>query len=929
MKRMLINATQPEELRVAIVDGQKLFNLDIEVPGRELKKANIYKGRITRVEPSLEAAFVDYGAERHGFLPMKEIARSYFSESAQSSGKRPTIREAIKEGQEVVVQVEKEERGNKGAALTTFLSLAGRYLVLMPNNPRAGGVSRRIEGQDRSELREAMSALEIPDGMGLIVRTAGIGKNIEELQWDLDYLLQLWSAIEQSADSREAPFLIYQESNVIIRSIRDHLRADIGEIVIDDENTFSQARQFIRQVMPNNERKLRLYEDRVPLFSRYQIESQIESAFQREVRLPSGGSIVIDHTEALTSIDINSARATKGSDIEETALNTNREAAVEIARQLRLRDLGGLFVIDFIDMTPSRNQREVENRLKEAMKEDRARVQIGRISRFGLLEMSRQRIRPSLGDSSNQVCPRCEGHGFIRSVDSLALSILRIIEEETLKESTARVMAQLPVEVATYLLNEKRQIIADIEQRHNLEIILIPNKYMETPKYEIERVRRQDEDTTEDLLSYESVTREPEAAAPLAATASTPSAEEPAVKQITPAAPAPVRQVAAPAEPAKENTESSGLIKRLFTSIFNPRTEQPAAGTQEESTQEKSAEQKAAEEKRRSDRSDRRGSSERRRSSSRGGRSSSQSKGRRSDQTRRKSSSQNGDKKQEGDKKKEANKNEGKPAEKQRNEQKADGEQPKRSSRRGRRGGRRRRGGGNASGEAAENNANKNNSSNSAAAEGENRPKGGSDIGGSESRQQKPRRRRNESSGENKETRQNSENKTPGKAAREKSESAPAQASEKPAAVAKADNETKADTSGNASAEKDKAPTKPAKADAEKKDIPTANDSNKASESVKPAAPAPKAEKTAPVIERAAPAPATKAVERAPAPQKPPASVDSAPASKPESKPTAPAPKVAEPAQAKQEPPVPAPAAKPKPKPKPEEKQEPPAGNES
>ncbi len=673
MKRMLINATQPEELRVAIVDGQKLFNLDIEVPGRELKKANIYKGRITRVEPSLEAAFVDYGAERHGFLPMKEIARSYFSEKAQESGKRPSIKEAVKEGQEVIVQVEKEERGNKGAALTTFLSLAGRYLVLMPNNPRAGGVSRRIEGQDRSELREAMAALEIPEGMGLIVRTAGIGKNIEELQWDLDYLLQLWSAIEHSASNREAPFLIYQESNVIIRSIRDHLRADIGEIVIDDENTFSQARQFIRQVMPNNEKKLRLYEDRVPLFSRYQIESQIESAFQREVRLPSGGSIVIDHTEALTSIDINSARATKGSDIEETALNTNLEAAVEIARQLRLRDLGGLFVIDFIDMTPSRNQREVENRLKEAMKEDRARVQIGRISRFGLLEMSRQRIRPSLGDSSNQVCPRCDGHGFIRSVDSLALSVLRIIEEETLKESTGRVMAQLPVEVATYLLNEKRHMIAEIEQRHDVNIILIPNKYLETPKYEIERIRRQDEPESE-TPSFESVTPHKSEEMPAMKTGGKTSIEEPAVKQITPAAPAPVREKQAASQTTPQPTvESSGLIKRLFSSIFSPRpAAEPSGEKEKDETTDKKREARPS-----------RGG-DRRRSS----RSGSQSRSKRQDsQSRNRPQKKTKDQQKDGDTQQRKEQREGD----KRSEQKADGDQQRRSSRRGRRGGRRRR----------------------------------------------------------------------------------------------------------------------------------------------------------------------------------------------------------------------------------------------
>lgn len=709
MKRMLINATQPEELRVAIVDGQKLFNLDIEVPGRELKKSNIYKGRITRVEPSLEAAFVDYGAERHGFLPMKEIARSYFSEAALESGKRPNIKDAIKEGQEIVIQVEKEERGNKGAALTTFLSLAGRYLVLMPNNPRAGGVSRRIEGQDRSELREAMSSLEIPEGMGLIVRTAGIGKNEEELQWDLDYLLQLWGAIEHSASSREAPFLIYQESNVIIRSIRDHLRADIGEIVIDDESTFNQARQFIRQVMPNNEKKLRRYDDRVPLFSRYQIESQIESAFQREVHLPSGGSIVIDHTEALTSIDINSARATKGSDIEETALNTNLEAAVEIARQLRLRDLGGLFVIDFIDMTPSRNQREVENRLKEAMKEDRARVQIGRISRFGLLEMSRQRIRPSLGDSSNQVCPRCDGHGFIRSVDSLALSVLRIIEEETLKDSTARVHAQLPVDVATYLLNEKRQMIADIESRHDVNIVLIPNRNLETPKYEIDRIRRQEEHELADKVSYDHAT----AGAP--EEVSVPSAqpvkiEQPAVRQITPAAPAPVRAKEAPepqtptADKPAGSTESNGLIKRLFSGLFAPKpaTQQTADEPAEAPKEEKKSE-----------------NSNRNRSRRRGGRGTNRNNNRGGNRSQNKrSNNNNGEAKAKSEQNENAKKTQNNPKPKtdkpeQNQQAQTDGEQPKRSSRRGRRGGRGRRRGGNSSEGNARNESNQNNNGNS------------------------------------------------------------------------------------------------------------------------------------------------------------------------------------------------------------------------
>jgi ribonuclease E len=568
MKRMLINATQPEELRVAIVDGQKLFNLDIEIPGREQKKANIYKGRITRVEPSLEAAFVEYGAERHGFLPLKEIARNHFSEATKSGGGRVNIQDAIKEGQELIVQVEKEERGNKGAALTTFISLAGRYLVLMPNNPRAGGVSRRIEGQDRTELREAMSELQIPEDMGLIVRTAGIGKNTEELQWDLDYLLQLWQAIEHSAE-KSAPFLIYQESNVIIRSIRDYLRADIGEIVIDDEEVFSQAKSFINQVMPQYAKKLRRYDDEVPLFSRYQIESQIESAFQREVRLPSGGAIVIDHTEALTSIDINSARATKGADIEETALNTNLEAADELARQLRLRDLGGLFVIDFIDMTPSRHQREVENRLKDALKQDRARVQIGRISRFGLLEMSRQRLRPSLGEASAQVCPRCSGHGTIRGVESLSLSVLRIIEEAAMKENTGRIVAQLPVDMATFLLNEKRQPIHDIEQRQSVEVVLIPNTRLETPNYTIERVRLSEMPGDEEAISsYKMVTEEAEEET-TPGRPSLPKVEQPAVKSIAPSTPAPQRAVTE--EAASYTTQEEGFLKRLFSSFFSPK----------------------------------------------------------------------------------------------------------------------------------------------------------------------------------------------------------------------------------------------------------------------------------------------------------------------------------------------------------------------
>ena len=551
---------------MAIVDGQKLYNLDIETPGREQKKSNIYKGRVTRVEPSLEAAFVDYGADRHGFLPLKEISRVYFSEQALEAGGRVTIKEAIREGQEIVIQVEKEERGNKGAALTTFISLAGRYLVLMPNNPRAGGVSRRIEGQERSDLRDAMSKLTIPDGMGLIVRTAGVGKNEEELQWDLDYLLQLWSAIETSAAEQAAPFLIYQESNVIIRSIRDYLRADIGEIVIDHPEVYKEACEFIEHVMPQYSRKIRHYEDEVPLFSRYQIESQIESAFQREVRLPSGGAIVIDHTEALTSIDINSARATKGADIEETALNTNLEAADEIARQLRLRDMGGLFVIDFIDMSPARNQREVENRLKEAMKQDRARVQIGRISRFGLLEMSRQRLRPSLGESSQHVCPRCKGHGFIRGVESLALSVLRIIEEHAMKENTAKIVAQLPVDVATFLLNEKRQQIHDIEQRQSVLVVLVPNKRLETPHYTIERLRGQDiTGTDEENVSYK-LTAPVEGETADFSKPQEIKSERPAVQRITPQAPAPSRPEQP--EPALVQ-ETPGLVQRLFRALFS------------------------------------------------------------------------------------------------------------------------------------------------------------------------------------------------------------------------------------------------------------------------------------------------------------------------------------------------------------------------
>lgn len=561
MKRMLINATQPEELRVALVDGQRLFDLDIESGAREQKKANIYKGRITRVEPSLEAAFVDFGAERHGFLPLKEISREYFKKSPEG---RINIKEVLSEGQEVIVQVEKEERGNKGAALTTFISLAGRYLVLMPNNPRAGGISRRIEGEERNELREALNGLNAPADMGLIVRTAGLGRSTEELQWDLDYLLQLWSAIKEASGERGAPFLIYQESNVIIRAIRDYLRQDIGEVLIDSIDAQEEALNFIRQVMPQYASKVKLYQDSVPLFNRFQIESQIETAFQREVKLPSGGSIVIDPTEALVSIDINSARATKGGDIEETALQTNLEAAEEIARQLRLRDIGGLIVIDFIDMTPAKNQRAVEERVREALEADRARVQVGRISRFGLLEMSRQRLRPSLGETSGIVCPRCNGQGIIRDVESLSLAILRLIEEEALKDRTAEVRARVPFQVAAFLLNEKRNAITKIELRTRARIFILPDDHLETPHFEVQRLRDDSPELVAGQTSYEMATVEHEEAQPVSSTR-TLVRQEAAVKTVAPQQPAP-QHTEAPVEPAKPMPEPNlfqGLVKSL------------------------------------------------------------------------------------------------------------------------------------------------------------------------------------------------------------------------------------------------------------------------------------------------------------------------------------------------------------------------------
>ena len=565
MIRMLINATQQEELRVALVDGQRLYDLDIESGSREQTKANIYKGRITRIEPSLEAAFVDYGADRHGFLPLKEISKTYFSKKPSHGEGRINIKDVLSEGQEVVVQVDKEERGNKGAALTTFVSLAGRYLVLMPNNPRAGGISRRIDGDDRTQLKEAMSGLNMPDNGGLIVRTAGVGRSTEELQWDLDYLNTLWNSITGAASEKPAPFLIYQESNIVIRAIRDYLREDIGEVLIDEKSVFQDAMNFVMQVMPHFKSRIKLYTDQTPLFNRFQIESQIETAFQREVRLPSGGSIVIDPTEALVSIDINSARATKGGDIEETALQTNIEAADEIARQLRLRDIGGLVVIDFIDMTPVRNQKEVENRMKDALEADRARVQLGRISRFGLLEMSRQRLRPSLGETSGIVCPRCTGQGFIRDIESLALSVLRLIEEECAKERTAQIRAVLPVSVATFLLNEKRTNIAKIEKRNHVHIILVPNPHMETPHFEVERIRDDSSSVVQNENSYTLVdTPEQPPYEPRQVDQET--RQKAAVTSIAPTAPAPAPTEAKPAVSNKKQPVS--FFKRILNAIF-------------------------------------------------------------------------------------------------------------------------------------------------------------------------------------------------------------------------------------------------------------------------------------------------------------------------------------------------------------------------
>jgi ribonuclease E len=584
MKRMLINATQPEELRVALVDGQKIYDFDIEVPSREQKKSNIYKGIVTRIEPSLEAVFVNYGAERHGFLPFKEIAPENLSSNVEDVSRRD-IKTLLKEGQEIVVQIEKEERGNKGAALTTFVSLAGSYLVLMPNNPKAGGISRRIEGDVRSDTREVMGALQVPEAMGLIIRTAGGGKSVEELQWDLNYLLQLWEAVDRSAKEKKAPFLIFQESNVIIRALRDHLRGDIDEIIIDTQETYNVVRSFLQQVMPQFIHKARIYQDRVPLFSRYQIESQIETAYSREVPLPSGGAIVIDPTEALTSIDINSARATKGSDIEETALNTNLEAADEIARQLKLRDLGGLIVIDFIDMMAARNQRAVENRLRDALKLDRARIQVGRISRFGLLEMSRQRLRPSLGEAILLTCPRCQGHGTIRNTESLALAALRLIEEETLKKNTDKIIARVPLNSATFLLNEKRGVIGDIEKRQGVSIVIVPDENLESSSFDIQRVRSSvTEDEPEKKPSYQLIRRE-DVALPGFAREPASAPEQPAIKEFLPSSP-PQQSVAAPAAAMHERDRDAGgqgmggsFIKRFLNILTGSRPEDEGAAS--------------------------------------------------------------------------------------------------------------------------------------------------------------------------------------------------------------------------------------------------------------------------------------------------------------------------------------------------------------
>ena len=584
MKKMLINATQPEEVRVAMVDGQRLYDLDIENRQRIQTKANVYKAKVTRVEPSLEAAFVDFGADRHGFLPLKEISPEYYRSRAPENEGKVRIKDVLKEGTEVIVQVDKEERGTKGAALTTYISLAGRYMVLMPNNPKAGGISRRIEGEDRSDLKDSLSQLNLPDGMGVIIRTAGVGRSAEELQWDLNYLLQLWESIAEANKENKAPVLIYQESDVIIRAVRDYLRDDIDQVLIDDPTAFQRAAEFVGMVMPKYKNRLKQYEDDLALFNRFQIEGQIETAFQREVRLPSGGSIVLDPTEALISIDINSARATKGGDIEQTALQTNLEAAEEIARQLRLRDLGGLVVIDFIDMSSNRNQRAVENRIREALEVDRARIQVGRISRFGLLEMSRQRLRPSLGETSGIVCPRCTGQGTIRTTKSLALAILRLIQEEAVKERTGEVQAIVPVDVSAFLLNEKRGEINDIQSRSGVRIVVVASPYLDTPHFEVRRLRDDEVDESR-KLSIDIELPSPTEPAVDAANEPAVSAPEALVRGVTPDAPAP--EVSPKEKPAPKSQRQSrggqrqrnsnpaqpGLLARLWAMLFGGETQ--------------------------------------------------------------------------------------------------------------------------------------------------------------------------------------------------------------------------------------------------------------------------------------------------------------------------------------------------------------------
>ena len=584
MKRMLFNATHQEELRVAIVDGQKLIDLDIESAGREQRKGNIYKGIITRIEPGLEACFVSYGEDRHGFLPFKEVARTYFKEGVDVRGAR--IQDALKEGQELIIQVEKEERGNKGAALTTFISLAGRYLVLMPNNPRGGGVSRRVEGEERQELREAMDQLDTQKGMSIIARTAGIGRSVEELQWDLNYLMQLWNAIDAAAKENPAPILIYLESSLVIRAIRDYFSSEIGEILIDTDDIYEQATAFMNVVMPDNVNRVKMYRDDVPLFSRFQIENQIETAYSRTVQLPSGGAVVIDHTEALVAIDVNSARSTRGADIEETALRTNQEAADEVARQLRLRDLGGLIVIDFIDMEDSKNQRAVEQRLRDALYVDRARVQMGKISRFGLMELSRQRLRPALNEGSHVTCPRCTGTGVIRDAESSALHVLRLLQEEAMKEGTAAIHAQLPVEVATYLLNEKRSDVTSIESRLNVTLTLIPNKNLETPHHIIERLRNDDERLEEEEVSFKQVKAEENPALTPQRSQEAKPRPQALVKGITPAQPAPG---AAPEKVASPE----GFLARLGA-WFKSLSASPAANEEKATAPEASTPQKPA-----------------------------------------------------------------------------------------------------------------------------------------------------------------------------------------------------------------------------------------------------------------------------------------------------------------------------------------------